>query len=249
MKRLDEVSIEEMERNCRLQILKADLTTVAKQGKRQEVILKYRNFEKRMKNRKLHDYMSRFLDEDKRNLDNERDMVTQFLIENEEDIDKGKVLLLTFKKYLESKEALNNRNHPLHDTYIKEKKALEQALERTEVMAEDILKDQDIVISRTLQYPWEKYYFVQVLMSKELVNHISIPGERKRERESKKVIHALPDKALLTAVLMANESIADKDIYMIPSLGRDIANATLENAEIEGILTYETKEKFKNSPK
>ena len=46
MKRLDEVSIEEMERNCRLQILKADLTTVAKQGKRQEVILKYRNFEK-----------------------------------------------------------------------------------------------------------------------------------------------------------------------------------------------------------
>ena len=249
MKRLDEVSIEEMERNCRLQILKADLTTVAKQGKRQEVILKYRNFEKRMKNRKLHDYMSRFLDEDKRNLDNERDMVTQFLIENEEDIDKGKVLLLTFKKYLESKEALNNRNHPLHDTYIKEKKALEQALERTEVMAEDILKDQDIVISRTLQYPWEKYYFVQVLMSKELVNHISIPGERKRERESKKVIHALPDKALLTAVLMANESIADKDIYMIPSLGRDIANATLENAEIEEILTYETKEKFKNSPK
>lgn len=249
MKRLDEVSIEEMERNCRLQILKADLTTVAKQGKRQEVILKYRNFEKRMKNRKLHDYMSRFLDEDKRNLDNERDMVTQFLIENEEDIDKGKVLLLTFKKYLESKEALNNRNHPLHDTYIKEKKALEQALERTEVMAEDILKDQDIVISRTLQYPWEKYYFVQVLMSKELVNHISIPSERKRERESKKVIHALPDKALLTAVLMANESIADKDIYMIPSLGRDIANATLENAEIEEILTYETKEKFKNSPK
>ena len=249
MSRLDEVSIEEMERNCRLQIFQPDLISVAKAGKRQEVLLNYEKFEKRMKRKNQNDYMSRFLVGDEKNNENERDMVSQFLIENEKDIDKGKVLLITFKKYLETMEALNDRNNPLHDTYIKDKKVFEELLKRTKVMAEEILKDQDIVISRVLKYPWKKYNFVQVIMSNEIVNHISLLGERKRERESKKVIYALPNEALLTAVLIANEKMADKDIYKAPRLGQDILNATLQNAEIDGIVLYRDLEKFTNTRK
>ena len=235
MKRLEEVSIGEMEKNCRLQILKADLTTVIKSEKRQEVLSKYEKFERHEKRKNPnHD---------------ERDMVIQFLIENEEDVDKGKVLLITLSKYLEGKEALNDRNHPLHNIYMQEKKLIEDFLERTEAMAEEILRGENLVISRTIKYPWEKDYFVQVILSKELVDKIPFPGERKRERESKKVINALPNKALLIAVLIANESMTDKEIYKVSKLGRDILNTTLQNAEAKGCITHELMGSFKNMPK
>ena len=233
MKHLDEVSIAEMNRNCRLQILREDLMTVIKPGKKQEVFSKYEKFEKREKRKN-------------RNNDSS-DIVTQFLIENEEDIDKGKVLLITLKKYLDGKDALNDRNHPLYNEYMQEKKEIEKALERTEAMAEEILKGENISISRVIRYPWQKGYFVQVIQSKELVDKISFPGERKRERESKKTIHALPNKSLLIAILIGNESMVDKDIYIVPNLGRDILNATLENAEAEEIVSQDLMRKFKSN--
>ena len=253
MKHLDEVSIKEMEKNCRLQILKADLTTVIKPEKRQEVLLRYEKFERCEKRKNRNEYsndsIARVLLESENRNNDERDIVTQFLIENEEDIDKGKVLLITLNKYLEGKEALNDRNHPLHNVYMKEKKLIEESLERTEAMAEEILKGENVVVSRTIKYPWKRDYFVQVILSKELIDKIPFSGERKRERESKKVINALPNKALLIAVLIGNESMADKDIYKIPRLGRDILNATLENAEVEGIVNHELMNNFKNSLK
>ena len=253
MKRLDEISIEEMERVCRLQILKTDLISVIKPEKRQEVLSKYSKFERREKRKNQNDYLndgiSRFLVEGEKNNKSERDIVTQFLIENEGAVDKGNVLLITLKKYLDSKDALNDRNHPLHNTYMKEKERIEEALGRTEVMAEDILRDEDIVVSRVIKNLEEKYYSVQVLMSKEIVDKIPLPGERKRERESKKVINALPNKALLIAVLIGNESMADKDIYKVPNLGRNILDTTLENAVVEEIITPGLIEKFQNSLK
>ena len=252
MKRLEEVSIKEMDKNCRLQILREDLMSVIKPEKRQEVLLRYEEFERREKRKNRNDYSndtSRFLFiNEKKNID-DRDIVTRFLIENEEDIDKGKVLLITLKKYLEGKDALNDRNHPLHNEYMKEKKAIEEALERTEVMAEEILKGENVSVSRIIRYPGERNYFVQVILSKELVDKIPFSGERKRERESKKVIHALPNKALLSAVLIGNEIMADKDIYKVPKLGGDILSTTLENAQSEGVITYEIMGEFKNNPK
>ena len=236
MKRLDEVSIEEMERNCRLQIMRTDLISVIKPEKREEVLLKYQKFERREKRKNQNDYsnssisrfgsVSRFLLGGKKNSNDERDIVTQFLIENEEDIDKGKVLLITLKKYLDGQDTLNDRNHPLHNINMQGKKSIEDALARTEAMAEDILKDENIVISRLAYKPIKNQYLVEVITSKELADKKTFLGARKRERESQKVIHALPNEALLTAVLIANESIADKDIYVIPRLGIDVMNAT-----------------------
>lgn len=233
MKRLEEVSIEEMERNCRLQILKEDLMSVIKPERKQEIYLKYEKFAKHERRKD-------------QNVD-ERDMVVQFLIENEEDIDKGKVLLITLEKYIEGKEALDNRNHPLHNQYMKEKKAIEEALKRTEMMAEEILKGENISISRVIRYPWQKEYFVQVIESRELVDKVSLPGERKRERESKKVINALPNKALLIAVLIGNEDVTDQEIYTVLKLGRDILNTTLENAEMQGLVSHDLMKDFKSN--
>lgn len=251
MKQLDEVSIAEMEKNCRLQILKEDLTFVIKPEKKEEVFSKYKEFEKREKRKNQSDYsndtMVRFLLRNKKRNVDERSIVTRFLIENEEDIDKGKVLLITLKKYLDGKDALNDRNHPLHNEYMKNKKAIEEALERTETMAEDILKGKNIIVSRVMRYPGQEDYFVQVIESKELVDKISFPSERKREREAKKVINALPNKALLIAVLIGNESVSDEDIYMVPKLGRDILNAALENAEIQGIVSHDLMKDFKSN--
>ncbi len=251
MKHLDEVSIAEMERNCRLQILKEDLTSVIKPEKKEEVFSKYKKFEKHEKRKNQSDYsndtMVRFLLRNKKRNVDERSIVTRFLIENEEDIDKGKVLLITLKKYLDGKDALNDRNHPLHNEYMKNKKAIEEVLERTETMAEDILKGENIIVSRVMRYPGQEDYFVQVIESKELVDKISFPSERKREREAKKVINALPNKALLIAVLIGNESVSDEEIYMVPKLGRDILNAALENAEIQGIVSHDLMKDFKSN--
>ena len=126
MKHLDEVSIEEMERTCRLQILKTDLTSVIEPEKRQEMFLKYEKFERREKRKNQSDYsndsVSRFVFGSEKNNKDERDIVAQFLMENEEDVDKAKVLLITLKKYLDGQDALNDRNHPLHNIYMKEKK-------------------------------------------------------------------------------------------------------------------------------
>ena len=259
MKRLDEVSIEEMERNCRLQIMRTDLISVIKPEKREEVLLKYQKFERREKRKNQNDYsnssisrfgsVSRFVLGGKKNSKDERDIVTQFLIENEEDIDKGKVLLITLKKYLDGQDTLNDRNHPLHNINMQGKKSIEDALARTEAMAEDILKDENIVISRLAYKPIKNQYLVEVITSKELADKKTFLGARKRERESQKVIHALPNEALLTAVLIANESIADKDIYVIPRLGIDVMNATLENAEVNGIITHELNEEIKSGKK
>ena len=250
MKHLDEVSIEEMERTCRLQILKTDLTSVIEPEKRQEMFLKYEKFERREKRKNQSDYsndsVSRFVFGSEKNNKDERDIVAQFLMENEEDIDKAKVLLITLKKYLDGQDALNDRNHPLHNIYMKEKKQIEEALARTEAMAEEILKDENIVISRLAKDPEKNQYLVQVITSKELVDKKNFSGDRRRERDSRKVIHALPNKALLIAVLMGNESMVDKDIYIVPKLGIDLLNATLENAEANGIITHELMEQDKN---
>ncbi len=248
MSHLDEVSIEEIERNCRLQILSEDLKAVVKPGKEDEMLSKFEEFKKNEKRKIEQEHTSedaqRFFKKIYNTDERERFIVTQFLIENENDVDKGNLLLITLKKYLEAEEAINDRKHPLHKEYMKNKEIIEKVLQQIVTMTRNLLKDENICISRVVKYPWQENYFVEIIHSNELVNKNPIPGERKRERESKKVINTLPNKALLIAVLIGNESVTDKDIYIVPNLGRDILNVTIENARMEGIISQDIIKKF-----
>lgn len=229
MKQLNEITIAEMEKYSFLQIFEQDLPYVVDIEKKKELLDKYAHFK-----RNRHGF-------------EEHDNVIEFLKENEKDIDKGKVLLISLRRYSDAKEIIDDIQHPLRNNYIKDRKGIENGIRKTKEMVRNLLKDENIVICRIAQ--GKDQSLVQVISSKDYLEDMSSPGTRKRERETKKVLHKLPNKAVVMATLISNEEVADKNIFEIDNLGKSIFDCTISNAIKEGLASREELNELMNNSK
>lgn len=229
MKQLNEITIAELEKYSFLQITEQDLPYVVDTEKKKEYSDKYVHFKR-----------NRYGFE-------EHDNIIEFLKQNEKDIDKRKVLLISLRRYSDAKEIIDDIQHPLRNQYIKKREGIEEGFKKTKEMVKNLLKDEDITICRLAQ--GKEQSLVQVISSKDYLEDVPSPGTRKRERETKKVLHKLPSKAVAMALLISNGHLADKSIFTIPNLGNTIWNCTLLNAKQEGFLNQKEINELMNNSK
>lgn len=133
MKQLNEITIAELEKYSFLQITEQDLPYVVDTEKKKEYSDKYAHFK-----RNRHGF-------------EEHDNIIEFLKQNEKDIDKRKVLLISLRRYLDAKEIIDDIQHPLRNQYIKNREGIEDGLKKTKEMVKNLLKDEDITICRLAQ--------------------------------------------------------------------------------------------------
>lgn len=223
MKNLDETTIKELNDYCGLQILESDIQYVVPNLTKKEI-----EKELNIIQRKLGSEAEK------------REVILQYLRNNEEKVDKRRMILITLKRYIDAQEIIDNRNHPLHEEYLNQKTAIKSGIQKSRELVKNYMSDQDISFCRMSIEFYQ--YVVEVISSKEFLQEFPPSGERKRERESKKVINKLPNKALIIALTLApNDS---REIFKIPGLRNTIYNVIISNSLADGILTPEEFDAF-----
>lgn len=223
MKSLDETTIKELNDYCGLQILESDVQYVISNATKKEIEKEFNIIQ-----RKLGPEAEK------------HDVILQYLRRHESEVDKRRMLLITLKRYIDAQEIVDDRNHPLHEEYLNRKTVIKSGIQKSRELVKTYMSDQDISFCRMSIELYQ--YLVEVISSKELLQEFPSSGERKRERESKKVINKLPNKALILALTLApNES---KEIFKIPGLRNTIYNVIISNSLADRIITPEEFDAF-----
>ena len=219
MKRLEEISIQELHNRCHLQILETDIPYIIR-GKSSETIK-----------------------QDFKSIPHIR--IIDYLKENEENVDKRMMLLISLYRYKTYKDKIDDIHNPDREYLISQREKIEEGLKTTQKLAQELLKDEkDIIISRLKKSG--KDYFIEIISSSELLHKMPSQGERKQERESVKAINTLPEKALFSALLLVNNYVENKkDITKIDNLINQVIEIVKANAKEKGMLTQEAIDAFK----
>ncbi len=254
MKSLEEISIQELDNICPLQVLEVDVPyvirnksteTVKKDLKaimRDERSKREKRENDRNKQSKLGTRLKVTEGYDENIMPHRR--IIEYLIEN--DADKRIALLISLYRYKTAIDSINDIHHPNRKYLISEREKIEAGLEETQKLAQALLKDEkDIRISRLGKRG--KDYFIEVISSRELLNKMPSQGERKQERENIKIIHELPPKALFSALLIVNSYVENQaDIVDIQGLVNQILELTKAKVRAKGKLTQEDIDAFEN---
>ncbi len=218
MKRLEEISIQELHNRCHLQILETDIPYIIR-GKSSETIK-----------------------QDFKSIPHIR--IIDYLKENEENVDKRMMLLISLYRYKTYKDKIDDIHNPDREYLISQKEKIEEGLKTTQKLAQELLKDEkDIIISRLKKSG--KDYFIEIISSSELLHKMPSQGERKQERESVKAINTLPEKALFSAFFVVNDYVEGRKEF---TKKEDLINQVIQvmgaKANEKGILTQEVIDAF-----
>ena len=218
MKRLEEISIQELHNRCHLQILETDIPYIIR-GKSSETIK-----------------------QDFKSIPHIR--IIDYLKENEENVDKRMMLLISLYRYKTYKDKIDDIHNPDREYLISQREKIEEGLKTTQKLAQELLKDEkDIIISRLKKSG--KDYFIEIISSSELLHKMPSQGERKQERESVKAINTLPEKALFSAFFVVNDYVEGRKEF---AKKEDLINQVIQimgaKANEKGILTREVIDAF-----
>lgn len=218
MKRLEEISIQELHNRCHLQILETDIPYIIR-GKSSETIK-----------------------QDFKSIPHIR--IIDYLKENEENVDKRMMLLISLYRYKTYKDKIDDIHNPDREYLISQREKIEEGLKTTQKLAQELLKDEkDIIISRLKKSG--KDYFIEIISSSELLHKMPSQGERKQERESVKAINTLPEKALFSAFFVVNDYVEGRKEF---TKKEDLINQVIQvmgaKANEKGILTQEVIDAF-----
>ncbi len=217
---INKMSIKEIDDYCDLIIMEADLSYILSQKNR------YKDFKKAFGKLEGEEIPK-------------REMI-KYLEENEQYVDKEKLILISLKYYKELEEMKKSPNM-LMQTVLEErgfmlKGRLETAIARTKECAE-CLRGKDIVF---LQRELDKKNEIRVISSKQLLEEPLSSEEMERKKTTKKMITTLRFETILEALLLANEEKADKSIFTVPNLGEYIFEIAAANSFLtEGLLQEE----------
>ena len=218
MKRLEEISIQELHNRCHLQILETDIPYIIR-GKSSETIK-----------------------QDFKSIPHIR--IIDYLKENEENVDKRMMLLISLYRYKTYKDKIDDIHNPDREYLISQREKIEEGLKTTQKLAQELLKDEkDIIISRLKKSG--KDYFIEIISSSELLHKMPSQGERKQERESVKAINTLSEKALFSAFLIVNNYVEDrKEFAKKEDLITQVIEVMKAKANDKGTLTQEDIDAF-----
>lgn len=191
---------------------------------------------------------------------NKNDILIEFMKKNEDDIDKEKALLISLQKHLELKDTLGGKNNSEYGKYFQDKEKIQKNIEKLKKMGEEFLKGRDISISR-LEYQKTinkvkegEHCRIKVTSSKELSEENSLSeAERKQirqqERETKKHIYSLPNKAVAIALSITTNihGPLKKNIFNAEDLEIHIGDAIKFNIESEGIIAEDQWDKMSST--
>ncbi len=168
----------------------------------------------------------------------------KYLEENEENVDKRMLILISLNKYINAQNIINDINNPSRNSLINQREEIEEGVRKTKKLAKELLKDEkNIFICRKAIRDGK--YVLDIISSKDLLQEIPAKGERKRERENIKAIHMIPDEALVSALILANGSKEiEETIFKIPSIGENLMDVVIENAIASEHLTQQEISEF-----
>ena len=248
MKNLKDISIQELDNICILQVLEMDVPYVIKNKSREEIkqdlkaIMRderikreERKYDRNKQTRVGAHFRMTEQEYGENTLPHMR--IIEYLKENEKSVDKRKLLLISLYRY---KTAMDNMN----DIHYPDREKIEEGLKTNQKLAQELLKDEkDIIISRLGKR--KKDYFIEIISSSELLHKMPSQGERKQERESVKAINTLSEKALFSAFLIVNNYVEDrKEFAKKEDLITQVIEVMKAKANDKGTLTQEDIDAF-----
>lgn len=248
MKNLKDISIQELDNICILQVLEMDVPYVIKNKSREEIkqdlkaIMRderikreERKYDRNKQTRVGAHFRMTEQEYGENTLPHMR--IIEYLKENEKSVDKRKLLLISLYRY---KTAMDNMN----DIHYPDREKIEEGLKTNQKLAQELLKDEkEIIISRLGKR--KKDYFIEIISSSELLHKMPSQGERKQERESVKAINTLSEKALFSAFLIVNNYVEDrKEFAKKEDLITQVIEVMKAKANDKGTLTQEDIDAF-----
>lgn len=245
MGKLEQTTIQEIEDMHPLQITEADLGYIMHTKTYEQICqdLKQLQREEKARRRRMHLEPS----------ENEGDMhddriprktLVKYLIQNEKDVDKRVLLVISLYHYQNLEKAINDKNSPLNEREIHRKRKIEQFARESKRISKELLQgEKQVIICRRTKK--DTSYNVEVVSSDDLLEKIAHPGERKTERNNIKIINELPNR-LLTAGLLIVKNIegAEKDVFKIDNLLDNILDTISSKFQVRENMTEEGYDNF-----
>ena len=240
MKKLAQTTISELEKMYPLRIFEFDIPFIIESKTPKQIHKELKQLQKQEDERKRHtDQLFGENISDKNTSDLSRTTIVKYLIQNEEFVDKRRLLLLSLYHYKELKNIIDDIHHPLRNSIVNGKSNIEKGVQESKRIAKQFLdEDRDIYICRKTNR--NDNYYVEVISSEDLLDRVPPKGERKKERENIKAINMLSNKMLTAGIIIAsyNQDIKS-DVFKIDYLAENLTDILILKMKKRNHMTEE----------
>ena len=173
-----------------------------------------------------------------------RETIVKYLIQNEKDVDKRVLLVMSLYNYKTLEKILNDKNSLLNRELIYARREIEQSVRESKRICNEFLQgEKPVLFSKRIESA--KSDNIEVISSDELLDKVAHPGERKKEKDNVKAINRLSSR-ILTAGLLIVKNIegAEKNVFKIDNLLDNIWNMLFLKMRVRENMTQEEFDDF-----